>query len=279
MPKLWSLSCGCSRSVPAVFASADPVTSRPGQVGPEDAPLTVLRFPVLRIPVAVHWSFALIGILVLRVYDFPEVVGWVAGVFFAVLAHELGHAITARAFGAQSVTITLFGLGGLTQYPAATKLTPGQRFLIAASGSAVGMAIGGSLYLARNTDVVANLFPFGHALYSGFVVAGLLWGALNWLPILPLDGGNMAWHALEFVTPSKSLRIAKGLTLLTAAVVAYVAISLWDNTFGAVFVVIIALQGMRIPERGAPPKPRPQPASTDSTELLSIFDNPKDQSD
>ena len=182
----------------------------------------------------------------------------------------------SHAFGAETVTITLFGLGGLTQYPTTTILTPGRRFLIAASGSAVGMTLGGALYLARHTDLISNMFPFGQALYSGFVVAGLLWGALNWLPILPLDGGNMAWHALEFVAPKAALRVAKGLTLVTAAVVAFLAVSVWDSTFGAVFVVIIALQGMRIPEPGSQPKPRPRPAPDDGTDLLSIFDKPRD---
>ena len=76
----------------------------------------MLRFSVLRIPIGVHWSFALIGILVIRNNPLELVAGFVVGVFVAVLAHELGHALTARAFGAESVKITLFGLGGLTQY-------------------------------------------------------------------------------------------------------------------------------------------------------------------
>ena len=239
----------------------------------------MLRFSLLKIPVAVHWSFALIGILVLGVYEPAEVVGWVVGVFLAVLFHELGHALTARAFGAHPVKITLFGLGGVTTYPANTPLTPGRRFLIAASGSAVGMTLGGLLYLARNTEPIAGMFPFGRALASGFIVAGLLWGALNWLPLLPLDGGNMAWHALELVTPSHALRLAKGLTIVTAAVVAYVAIDLWDSTFGAVFIVIIAMQGLRIPEPGTKPKPRPQSSPAAEADLLSIFDQPKEPGD
>lgn len=226
---------------------------------------------------AVHWSFALIGILVVGVYEPAEVVGWIVGVFLAVLFHELGHALTARSFGAHPVKITLFGLGGLTTYPADTPLTPGRRFLIAASGSAVGMALGGSLFLARNAEPIAGLFPFGRALVSGFIVAGLLWGALNWLPILPLDGGNMAWHALELVTPRYALRVAKGLTIMAAAVIAYVAIDVWDNTFGAVFVTIIALQGLRIPEPGSKPKPRPQSSAAAEADLLSIFDQPKEK--
>lgn len=239
----------------------------------------MLRFSFLRIPVAVHWSFALIGILVIGVYEPAEVAGWVVGVFLAILFHEMGHALTARTFGAHPVKITLFGLGGVTTYPADTPLTPGRRFLIAAAGSAVGMTLGGSLYLARNTELVSGLFPFAQALASGFVVAGLLWGALNWLPILPLDGGNMAWHALEFVTPRYALRLAKGLTIVTAVGAAYAAIELLDSTFGAVFVAIIALAGLRIPEPGSKPKPRRQPSPAAEADLLSIFDQPKETGD
>ncbi|MCP4966546.1 MAG: hypothetical protein GY926_15115 [bacterium] len=233
----------------------------------------MLRLSIARIPVAVHWSFAFIGVLVIRQFEIPEVIGFVVGVFIAVLSHEMGHALTARHFGAKSVTITLFGLGGLTQYPADTPLTPGRRFLIAASGSAVGMALGGLVWLGRNTDVALNMFSFGRAVMWGIVVAGLFWGALNWLPILPLDGGNMTWHALEAVTPTYALRIAKGLTIVTAAVVAYLAITLWDNTFGAVFLVLIASQGLRIPERNATARPRPRPTPGDEESLLSIFDD------
>lgn len=237
----------------------------------------MLRFSLLRVPVAVHWSFALIGILVLGSYSGVEVVGWVVGIFLAVVSHEMGHALTARSFGADPVTITLFGLGGLTQYPADTKLTPGRRFLIAASGSAVGMTLGGLLWLSSTSEFVTGLFPFARAMVSGFIVAGLLWGALNWLPILPLDGGNMAWHAMEVVTPKYALRIAKGLTIITAVALAYVAINRWENTFGAVFVGVIALQGLRIPERGVVAKPRPRPSSTGEESLLSIFDKPRDR--
>lgn len=239
----------------------------------------MLRFSLLRIPVAVHWSFALIGLFVLGDLSAAEVVGWVVGVFLAVVAHEMGHALTARRFGANPVTVTLFTLGGLTQYPADTKLTPGKRFLIAAAGSAVGMTLGGLLYLARNSEFVDGLFPFARFLVWGFIMAGLLWGALNLLPILPLDGGNMAWHALEFVTPRYALRIAKGLTIITAVGVVYFALNVWDSTFGAVFVGIIALQGLRMPERDAPAKarPRPRPAPAQEESLLGIFDKPREQ--
>ena len=232
----------------------------------------MLRGSVLGIPIAVHWSFAFIGILAIDAYSIDLVVAFVVGVFIAVLSHEMGHALTARAFGAKSVTVTLFGLGGLTQYPANTPLTPGRRFLIAASGSAVGMTLGGAVFMVRNTQFAADLFDFGRVIGLGIVIAGLLWGALNWLPILPLDGGNMTWHALEAVTPKYALRIAKALTVVTTGVVIYLALNVWDNTFGAVFIGIIALQGLQIPERDAPARRRPPPSPADEESLLSIFD-------
>ena len=277
MPELRTVAGEQLRLVPPVSGAPCPASSRTSHTFTEDKALRMLRFSLLRIPVSVHWSFALIGIFVLGDLDIAEVVGWVVGVFLAVVAHEMGHALTARRFGADPVTITLFTLGGLTQYPANTKLTPGRRFLIAAAGSAVGMTLGGLLFLARDTGLVRGLFPFAHFVVWGFIMAGLFWGVLNWLPILPLDGGNMAWHALEFVTPRYALRIAKALTIVTAIAVAFLAINVWDNTFGAVFVAIIALQGLRMPERGAAAKPRPQPAPAEEESLLSIFDKPQDQ--
>jgi Zn-dependent protease len=234
----------------------------------------MLRFSMFGIPVGVHWSFAFIGVLAIGNNPFPLVVAFVVGVFIAVLAHEMGHALTARTFGAKQVKVTLFALGGLTQYPANTPMSSGRRFLIAASGSAVGMTLGGALFLVRNTQFARDLFDYGYMIGVGIVLAGLVWGALNWLPILPLDGGNMVRYALEAATPKYALRIAKVLTLVTAGVVAYLAVTVWDNTFGAVFLAVIALQGLQIPEHSAPAR-RARPDAADQTSLLSIFDDDK----
>ena len=233
----------------------------------------MLRLKAFGIPVGVHWSFVLIGILVITNNPLELVVAFVIGVFIAVLCHELGHALTARAFGATSIKITLFGLGGLTQYPLTPAMTEGRQLLIAASGSAVGMTIGGSVYLLRDTGLAHDVPSFVYAIGVGTVIAGLMWGALNWLPILPLDGGSMARHALALVTPRYALRVAKGLTVIAAAVVAYLAIHLWDNMIGAIFIGVIALQGLQTPEtHPQAPRPRPQPP-VDPGSVLSIFDD------
>jgi len=207
-------------------------------------------------------------------------VAFVIGVFVAVLLHELGHALTARAFGAESIKITLFGLGGLTQYPAGDQLRPGQQFVISAAGSAVGMMVGGAVYVTRYSHLARSVPDFVYAIGIGVVLAGLMWGALNWLPILPLDGGNMARFALAAITPKYALRIAKALTVVTAAAVIYLAITRWDNGIGAIFVAFIALQGLQMSDGHSRSRPRrspgttpPGPRPTYGETLLSVFDD------
>ena len=77
----------------------------------------MLKFPLLGVPVTVHWSFAIVAFFGIGMYDTaPEIGAWTAAVFLAVLLHESGHAFIARAYGSTGVTITLFALGGYTQW-------------------------------------------------------------------------------------------------------------------------------------------------------------------
>ena len=61
----------------------------------------MLKFPLLGVPVTVHWSFAIVAFFGIGMYDTaPEIGAWTEAVFLAVLLHESGHAFTARAYGA-----------------------------------------------------------------------------------------------------------------------------------------------------------------------------------
>lgn len=68
----------------------------------------VLRFRLGDIAVSVHWSFLLVALLGLGAFSGIEIAVWTLAVFFAVLLHEVGHAFTARRFGAEPVAISLF---------------------------------------------------------------------------------------------------------------------------------------------------------------------------
>ncbi len=113
----------------------------------------VLRFSLAGVPVGVHLSFLIIAIV--SPSNRPvDMALWVAVAFLAVLLHEAGHAFTARRFGAEPVSITLFALGGVTTFSAEKSLSPHRRLVISAAGSAIGIVLGGAvLAVAERRDV------------------------------------------------------------------------------------------------------------------------------
>lgn len=183
---------------------------------------------------AVRPSFLLIAALLgLSSRRLDLVVAWVGVVFVSILVHELGHALTARAFGAK-VEIELNGIGGLTSWSSTEEeFGPGRRATVAAAGSAVGVVFGGLVWL-----IATFTGPFSGV--SGFVVSNMIWvnvfwGLLNWLPIRPLDGGHLLVSLLQKVTPTRAERIGNVVFLVTA--VAALAIALWMER---IFIVVLA---------------------------------------
>lgn len=157
----------------------------------------------------------------------------------SITLHELGHALTARAFGYRTHDITLSLLGGCASLIALPR-KPSQEFLTAVAGPAVsfvlsflgicGLAIcssEGSLWSAFLFVVGDVLGSFGlHGLASGdfFVTRSLAWlagplfylaamnamlGFFNLLPGFPMDGGRIFRSAMRaFMSRARATYIA-----------------------------------------------------------------------
>jgi stage IV sporulation protein FB len=179
----------------------------------------VIRLRIFGIPLQIGLSFLVVVVLLgfdprlldPRFADSRDVLMarlaiWVGIVLVSVVAHELGHALTARRFGAE-VSMRLYALGGLTAWSGDPRLfTPGRRVLIAAAGSAVGLAAGGLVHAAQ---VAGVLRPTGELAVYGvrvFVFVNVVWGLINWLPIRPLDGGHILSGVLEAASPAGGRR-------------------------------------------------------------------------
>lgn len=196
---------------------------------------SVLSFSLFRVPVSVRPSFLLVAAL-LGLVGAQEpifVAAWVVIVFVSILIHELGHALTARAFGAE-VEIELNGLGGLTRWGLSSgELGPGRRAVIAASGSAVGVLFGGLVWL-----VASRFGPYSGLAYffiNTTILVNLFWGLLNWLPIRPLDGGHLLSSLLQKVVPRRAEAVARIIFTTTAALALVLAIR-----FNMIFVAVLA---------------------------------------
>ncbi len=220
------------------------------------------------IPVGVHFSFLFIAFLAWGIYSGSELVAFTVAIFLGVLVHELGHALTARAFGAAPVTITLFAMGGVTMFSTDPPLSSGRRFLISAAGSTAGIVVGGPLFLLWRADVFDGLSRLGKVGLWSFIIAALFWGVLNWIPIRPLDGGQMLTAALEMVVPAHADIIARAVTVVVGVTAIIVAIS-FEAYFAAFFVgflVFMGARGTRQDRSESRPRER-QPAAEDPPEF------------
>ena len=109
------------------------------------------------------------------------------GLFASVLVHELGHALTARAYGVRTQRITLWFLGGVAQLDDMPR-RPGAEAIVAIAGPITSGALSWVLWTLLRGDVLAGGVAFVVA-YLAVTNAGL--AVFNLLPALPLDGGRV----------------------------------------------------------------------------------------
>jgi len=171
--------------------------------------------------IPVYLDFSLIILLVLFVMDFGS---FVYGLSFAlalalsIVAHELGHALTARAFGYHTRDITLSLLGGCASLIALPRKA-WQEFLTAIAGPAVSFVISGLAWLSLNFLPVEErwtVLVLYYTMWMNFVL-----GCFNLLPGFPMDGGRVFRSvASVFTTRTKATYIAmivgRGFAILLA---------------------------------------------------------------
>jgi len=200
----------------------------------------MIRFSIFGIPVLVHpffWiTLALIGgalganspDAILRIFLFL-----LAG-FISILVHELGHALTARKFGARS-EIVLQAFGGYAAY-SGVRLTRPQTFLVTAAGPAVQILLG--LVLLQIIPRLPEMSPFGVYFLRVLVWISIVWALLNLLPVLPLDGGRL----LDTILGPERIRITLWITVIVATLLAIVSWKAMRQPLLSIFMGMFAWQ-------------------------------------
>lgn len=184
----------------------------------------MIRFSLFGIPVEIQPFFWVVSALLGgAVYAdtreaFLAVALFVLAAFVSVLIHELGHALTGRKLGGGYANIILTSFGGLAINQGG-RFTRRQRFWMIAAGPGAGFAFLLAILLVLclifdSADVVAfvsrELFdlnlpfrttglveffrakPFIYLLLGNLVWINFWWGVINLLPVMPLDGGQIA---------------------------------------------------------------------------------------
>ena len=212
------------------------------------------EFRVFGIPVRVSLFFFILALLLGRswAHSPARMAAWVLIVFLSVLLHEMGHALMARLFGQQPF-ITLHGVGGLTTWRSTQPLSAGRRFAVAFAGPVAGLGLAvfaafvGALFFARGSG--------GREIMAQAAAVNLFWAVLNLIPMLPLDGGNIASSLFDLLSPGRGRRLGNYLSIPTAIVVGALAIMSGMFVFALIcgFAIWINVQELRRPP--APPTP------------------------
>lgn len=179
--------------------------------------------------IPLYLDFSLIFLLLVFVLNSGFDTGLVCAalLLFSITAHELGHALTARAFGYSTRDITLSLLGGCASLIALPKKS-WQEFLTALAGPAVSFALAalgafGIMCASISGDFLdvfgmivsdlLNSFGLDVSWGSGFVYErshavlisslcylsymNLMLGFFNLLPGFPMDGGRIFRSAMR----------------------------------------------------------------------------------
>lgn len=180
--------------------------------------------------IPLYLDFSLIFLLLFFVFSgggIHEGVVYAALLLFSIAAHELGHALTARAFGYPTRDITLSLLGGCASLVALPRKA-WQEFLTAFAGPAVSFALGalgavgiaclapGGTYVDALLMVVSDSLgvfgldvAWGDYIFLGygrmppllpvflyFSSMNFILGLFNLLPGFPMDGGRVFRSAM-----------------------------------------------------------------------------------
>lgn len=207
-----------------------------------------MRFSLFGFPVIVQPMFWLVTLMLSPPADFgrdalARFAIWVAIVFVSVLVHELGHAFAMRAFG-RSPSIALVGMGGLTHWGEGPRVSPQRRALVSLAGPGAGFALAVPIVILWIAKVAPEGSLGAYAIEQAFFV-NVIWGLLNLLPILPLDGG----HVMEVVVigatgAARGAKIARGISLAACAGAFVLALS-YGYEWGAVMAFILGLSSAR----------------------------------
>lgn len=161
-----------------------------------------------------------------------EILLWAIVIFISILVHELGHALTAIAFG-HTAEITFMPLGGLTARTG-PKLNSLREFLIVLNGPLAGFALYFLCRFLLQAGEFTSTSSFGYMLLIGTYI-NLVWTILNLFPVLPLDGGKLVMIVMEKIFGIKGGRIAYGISFITAALFGLLFFVMQQLFAGAIF--------------------------------------------
>lgn len=194
----------------------------------------------------VHVRTGFVVFLALIVFLYRDGFGvWLAGsIAIFTLLHELGHAVAARSSGCQA-EISLDFLAGYTSFRPTTELSRRQQALISVAGPFTQIAISLVVLVAMGVDPTSFDSVRQSEATAAIWWAGPAIGAMNLIPVLPLDGGHLAQTGLEVFVGKRATRV---MAIASVVVTAGAAIAMYvtGRTGFVIFIVFLLFNQIQI---------------------------------
>ncbi|MGB4970544.1 MAG: site-2 protease family protein [Saprospiraceae bacterium] len=214
------------------------------------------------IPVKIHWTFLLILIYVgftsaSQGADWMSIlieICFVLAMFFCVVLHEFGHALTAKRYGIRTEDIILLPIGGVARLRNMPE-KPIQELIIAVMGPMVNVGIAILVFIYLITSFggsffsIENFQELNFASWAGFLpllmISNIMLVVFNMIPAFPMDGGRVlrALLAMGF-GKLKATRIASivGQIICVLLILAGIYYEAYTLAIIGVFIFINATQ-------------------------------------
>lgn len=153
--------------------------------------------------------------------------------FGSILVHELGHAVVGRRLGLAPQRILLHGFGGLCEYGRAPR--PREGVYSGLAGPVAGLILGVVSLVLGVVLGPPQPHQISEIVWKSAEI-NLFWSLFNLLPMYPLDGGSVMWHALRGkLNSGRAWDITRKVSIGFAILVGLVGLAT-----GQFFIVIVA---------------------------------------
>lgn len=194
------------------------------------------------IKISIHWSFFILLLWIAfstmnekgSATDVVYELAFILSIFFCVLLHELGHALTAARYHIVTRDITLLPIGGVARLERMPE-DPKQELYVAIAGPLVNVAIVFVLLvivlLGKGFPLALDLQKFEeNSFLTNLLLVNISLIVFNLLPAFPMDGGRVlrAFLSMKW-SREKATRIAA--TLGQSVAVLFIIGGLFFNPF------------------------------------------------
>lgn len=185
------------------------------------------------IPVTIRPAFWLFAALIGYLYSqsWMGTLIWIVIIFFSVLFHEFGHALTAMLFG-RKPRIEIVALGGLTLHDGQS-LSSWKQFLIVLNGPLFGLLLALFSWLAMKIPVLSAGLPM--QILRDVTIINVFWTVINLLPVLPLDGGQMLRIVMEAFFGARGFQYSLVIGMALSVLISMTLFLFQDFLLGAFF--------------------------------------------